>query len=81
MARDRRRHACGAEGLEAAPATTGMPVAGPLSPGKSRAKPAQGLAHRLPADRALFLHLIRALAQEAARADDVVDSPPDAPRT
>lgn len=80
MARDRRRHAGGAEGLEAAPATAGTPGPGPQSRSKGKAKPAQGLAHPLPQDRALFLHLIRALAREAARADDADDSTRDAPR-
>lgn len=81
MARDRRRHARGTEGLEAAPATAGMPEAAPQSPGKGKAKRALVVAHPLPQDRALFLHLIRALAREAARADDVDDSTRDAPRT
>lgn len=79
MAREWRRHARGAEGLETAPATAGMPVTAPQPSDKCRTKRGQDGAPGLPEDRALFLHLIRALAREAARADDADDSTRDAP--
>ena len=81
MARERRRHARGAEGLEAAPATPGISPAASQSAAKGKAKPAQDVAQPLPQDRTLFLHLIRALAREAARADDTDESTTDAPRS
>ncbi len=66
MARDGKRHACGA------------PQGGAKAPqGKRSAKAARSPSHPLPEERALFLHLIRALAREAARADHVVDSRSD----
>lgn len=58
MARERKRHACG-----------GPQGGAQASQGKRPAKAAQSPSHPLPEERALFLHLIRALAREAARAD------------
>lgn len=80
MARERRRHARGAEGLEAVPATAGVSGPAPQPRGKGKAKPAQDGSPAMAQDRALFLHLIRALAREAARADDVDDSTRAGPR-
>lgn len=69
------------EGGAAAPMPSGaMPDPAPQSRRKGKAKLAQVVAHPLPQDRALFLHLIRALAREAARADDADDSTRDTPR-
>lgn len=58
MARDRKRHA------------SAQVLAGAKAPqGKRVARAAACPSHSLPAERALFLHLIRMLAREAARAD------------
>jgi len=68
MARDRKRHA-GAQGL-----------AGAKTPqGKRVARVTTCSPHPLAAERALFLHLIRTLAREAARLDD--DSDPSSATT
>ena len=80
MARERRGHARGTEGLETALATAGTSPAAPQTAGKSKTKIAQDVAHPLPQERALFQHLIRALAREAARADDMDDSTHTEPR-
>ena len=65
MARDRKRHA-GSQGL-----------AGAKTPqGKRVARVTARRPHPLPAERALFLHLIRTLAREAARADHDNDLAP-----
>lgn len=66
MARDRKRHAS-AQGLAGAKAPQGKRVA----------RAAACSSHSLPAERALFLHLIRALAREAARADHDNHHAPD----
>ena len=63
MARDQKRHVS-AQGLAGANAPQGKRVA------QAAACP----PHPLPAERALFLHMIRALAREAARADHDSDS-------
>lgn len=79
MARDRRRHARETEELETAPTTAGMSAAAPQTPSNGKTKPARASSHPLPQDRALFLHLIRALAREAARADHAAVSTRDEP--
>lgn len=62
MARDRKRHA------------RGDPQGGAkASQGKRSAKAASAPSHPLPEERTLFLHLIRALAREAARTDHTAD--------
>lgn len=62
MARDRKRHACAeAQGRAQAPQ------------GGRAAKAATAPSHPLPEERALFLHLIRALAREAARTDHAAE--------
>jgi hypothetical protein len=68
MPRDQKRHA-GSQGLAGAKAPQGKRVA--------HATPAK--PHLLPAERTLFLHLIRALGREAARADH--DSDPGLAKT
>lgn len=76
MARDRRRHASGKEGLGSASSVAGMSAPAPASPmpEKDRSKANRAGVHPLPHDRALFLHMIRALAREAAQADHADDS-------
>ena len=70
MPRDRKRHA-GSQGLAGAKAPQGKRVA------LAAACP----SHPLQAERALFLHLIRTLAREAARADHDYDPAPGATTT
>lgn len=76
MARDRRRHASGTEGLGSASSTASMFALAPASPvpDKERSKANRAGAHPLLEDRALFLHMIRALAREAARSDHADES-------
>ena len=67
MVRDGKRHACG------------VPQGGAkASQGKRAAKATPAPSHPLAQERALFLHLIRALAREAAQADHTADSRSDA---
>lgn len=68
MARESKRHAS-AQGLAGAKAPQGKKVA------RAAACP----PHSLPTERALFLHLIRTLAREAARLDH--DSDPSSATT
>lgn len=70
MPRDRKRHA-GAQGLAGAKTLQGERVA----------RVTTCSPHPLPAERALFLHLIRTLAREAARADHDYDPAPGATTT
>ena len=76
MARDRRRHANGTEGLGSASSIAVMSLPAPACPmpDKGRSSANHAGIHPLPEDRALFLHMIRALAREAARSDHADES-------
>lgn len=76
MARDWRRHASGTEGLGSASSTASMFAPAPACPvpDKDRSKANRAGPAAVSEDRALFLHMIRALAREAARSDHANES-------